>query len=228
MTLYLKAAQDGVSVGDCPFAHFVRMVLEEKGLEYNLQPCTPETKPNWLIEHYQGSMPALRHRKECYTESGGIVDYLEFFFTEPSLTPTKSKSSSSSKSSGEAVLEGFFPAVAQYLKAPEDGGGGGQDDYSNDQLDNLKAKLATLNDHLADDSKIFLDGDKFTTLDCRLVPQLYHLETGIEGFKSGVPNLAEEYPHVQAYLDRCKARPSFAATVYPKETVIWGWSNARK
>jgi hypothetical protein len=23
------------------------------------------------------------------------------------------------------------------------------------------------------------------------------------------------------------ARPSFQATVYPKETVLWGWGNAR-
>ena len=30
MDLYLKAGPDGKSVGDCPFAHYVRMVLHAK------------------------------------------------------------------------------------------------------------------------------------------------------------------------------------------------------
>ena len=50
MTIYLKAGPDGTSVGDCPFAQFVRMVLEEKGLEYTVKPCVQETKPSWLVE----------------------------------------------------------------------------------------------------------------------------------------------------------------------------------
>lgn len=209
MTLYLKAAEDGTSVGDCPFAHFVRLVLEEKGLDYVVQPATKETKPNWLVEHYEGKMPALRHRKECYVESGVIADYVDFFFQEPSLKVQTAEA--------EAVLEGFFPAVAQYLKTAES--------EDEEKLVNLKAKLQILEDHL--DGKDFLDGTQFTLVDCRLTPQLYHLQTGIEGFKSGTPNLSEEYPKVKAYVDRCQARPSFQATVYPKETVLWGWGNAR-
>ena len=82
MTLYLKAGPDGTSVGDCPFAHYVRIVLNEKGLEYDLKPSTQDTKPQWLIDFYDGSMPALRHRKECYVESDVIAQYLDFFFQE--------------------------------------------------------------------------------------------------------------------------------------------------
>ena len=33
MELYLKAGSDGKSVGDCPFAHFVRAAISFKGLE---------------------------------------------------------------------------------------------------------------------------------------------------------------------------------------------------
>ena len=211
--MYLKAAEDGVSVGDCPFAHFVRLVLEEKGLEYDLKPSTPETKPKWLVEHYDGKMPALRHRKECYTESGTIAEYLEFFFTGDDTVSLKPKVAD------DSVLEGLFPAMAQYLKAKE-----GED---TDKLENLRGKLSMVNDHLAD-GRTFLDGDRFTLLDCRLVPQLYHLHTGIEGFKLGIPDIKTDYPHVEAYYERCTSRPSFVATVYPKETVLWGWGNARK
>jgi len=211
MTLYLKAAEDGISVGDCPFAHFVRMVLEEKGLEYDVQPATAETKPMWLLEHYEGKMPALRHRKECYVESGVIADYLEFFFPEPPLK-TQTKGS-------EGLLEGFFPAVAQYLKNTDDS-------VEEEKLANLKAKLTVLNDHLAGSS--YLDGESFSMLDCRLTPQLYHLLTGVEGFKSGTLDLSADFPHVLAYYERCTSRSSFEATLYPPETILWGWGNARK
>lgn len=215
MTLYIKAGPDGTSVGDCPFAHFVRLVLEEKGLDYTVQPCTAETKPQWLVEHYQGKMPALRHRKECYTESGTIADYLEFFFPEPSLQFKKSMTVD-----GSSVVEGFFPAVAQYIKAPE-----GQDE---EQLQVLQGKLTAMNRHFVESGVAFVEGDSMTLSDCRLVPQLYHLQTAIEGFKLGIPNIEDSYPQIFAYYERCASRPSFQATIYPKDTVLWGWGNARK
>ena len=215
MILYIKAGPDGTSVGDCPFAHFVRLVLEEKGLDYTVQPCTAETKPQWLVEHYQGKMPALRHRKECYTESGTIADYLEFFFPEPSLQFKKSTTVD-----GSSVVEGFFPAVAQYIKAPE-----GQDE---EQLQALQDKLTAMNRHFVESGVAFVEGDSMTLSDCRLVPQLYHLQTAIEGFKLGTPNIEDSYPQIFAYYERCASRPSFQATIYPKDTVLWGWGNARK
>jgi glutathione S-transferase len=224
MTLYLKAGPDGTSVGDCPFAHFVRLVLEEKGLDYTLKPSTAETKPNWLLEHYQGKMPALRHRKECYVDSSVIADYLEFFFPQPSLASPKKTESNQDAS---AVMDGFFPAVAQYIKTPEDGNDA-------EQLKQLESKLDALNAHLELISKqqppspVFLEGTSMTLLDCKLMPQLYHLQTAIEGFKQGIPNIQKSYPHVAAYYEQCAARPSFQATIYPKETVLWGWGNARK
>eukprot|EP00584_Thalassiosira_punctigera_P000601 CAMPEP_0172525636 /NCGR_PEP_ID=MMETSP1067-20121228/690_1 /TAXON_ID=265564 ORGANISM="Thalassiosira punctigera, Strain Tpunct2005C2" /NCGR_SAMPLE_ID=MMETSP1067 /ASSEMBLY_ACC=CAM_ASM_000444 /LENGTH=152 /DNA_ID=CAMNT_0013308951 /DNA_START=42 /DNA_END=497 /DNA_ORIENTATION=- len=78
MTLYVKPAADGKSVGDCPFAHFVRMVLAEKGLEYDLVPSSQENKPAWLVEDYGGKLPALRHREECHVDSEAIAQHLDF------------------------------------------------------------------------------------------------------------------------------------------------------
>jgi glutathione S-transferase len=225
MTLYVKAAADGQSVGDCPFAHFVRMVLEEKGLvDYQVKPTTPDGKPSWLVEYYDGKMPALRHGKECYVESGVIADYLEYFFPQPPLTAAADRSGASA--AAEQVLEGFFPAVAQFLKDTED---------REETTNALKNKLQQFEDHLAKlpkDGGSFLCGDQFSLLDCRVVPQLYHLQCGIDGFKKDgdsvlLIHLAEEYPKLHAYMQRCFARPSFQASQYPAETVLWGWGNAR-
>ena len=209
MTLFLKAAEDGVSVGDCPFAHAVRLVLEEKGLEYQVQPCTAETKPEWLVEVYEGKMPALRHRKECYVDSSVICEYLEFFFPEPvSLKPPKMD---------DSILDGFFPAVAQYLKDTSD---------DPEKLSNLQGKLKGLDDHLSSGGP-FLCGESFSMLDCRLVPQLYHLKAASAAYKGSMPKLEEEYPHLAKYYEATTSRPSFSNTVYPEETVVWGWGNAR-
>jgi glutathione S-transferase len=219
MALYCKAAEDKVSVGDCPFAHYNRLVLEEKQLEYELRPTAPEDKPQWLVEYYQGKMPALRHHKVCYVESGVIADYLEYLFPDPSLSVDSDIALQAENAS--LVLEGFFPAVATFLKDTQD------TDESNGAV---KAKLQQLEDHLAAfPVGSFLCGThKFTLLDCRMLPMLYHLSTGIEGFKNGQPNLPQDFPKVHTYFSNCMARPSFQATIYPKETVLWGWGNARK
>lgn len=222
MTLYLKAGPDGTSVGDCPFAHYVRMVLEEKSLEYELKPSVQETKPAWLIEFYDGKMPALRHRKECYVESDVIAEYLNFFFPEPAL-----------KSAPKAVLEaaeeavaGLFPAIAKYIKHTPDG-----DDDDAELQKNLMQSLEKLNAHLASVSKgSFLTGENFSLLDCSLAPKLYHMKTAISAFKGSnfMNDLATQLPALHAYMETVFARPSFAKTVYPAETVTWGWGNARK
>lgn len=220
MTLYLKAGPEGPSsVGDCPFAHWVRLVLEEKNLEYQVQPAVEETKPQWLIDHYGGKMPALRHQKECYVESSVICDYLDYFFPEPPLkSPNKGL-----LGEAEAVTEGFFPALAQYLKHTPDG------DDDDKQLEAaLQDKLSKLDEHLSNHGP-YLVGSQLTLLDLSLAPKLYHMVVGLEAFKKeGAINVQQQYPNLHSYMDGIFARESFQKTVYPRETVIWGWSNARQ
>lgn len=215
MTLYLKAAEDGTSAGDCPFAHFVRMVLEEKGLEYELRPAVQETKPSWLVEHYDGKLPALRHRKECYVESDVICQYLDFFFQEPSLSATDKKATAAATD----AVDGFFPAVARYLKHTPDG-----DDDDVELKENLEAALQKLEDHLTGD---FLCGDEFTLLDCGLAPKLYHMKVGLKAFKSGSIDVKSKFPKVNKHMETVFARSSFEKSSYPEDVVVWGWGNAR-
>ena len=225
MVLYLKAAEDGKSVGDCPFAHYIRLILEEKGLPYDVQPCSgPDDKPNWLLDYYEGKLPCLRHKKEAYVESNVIAAYLDYFF------PSERKAGPDAKAAlgaAEEALAGFFPAVAGYLKDVE-----GDGDESAESLADLREKLSALEGHLGDNDGGFLDlsgdEDAFGVLDCRLVPQLYHLSVGIDKFKNGKPDLGSEFPKIHDYLTRSMARRSFQNTRYSPETIEWGWTNARQ
>jgi glutathione S-transferase len=227
MELYCKAGPDGTSVGDCPFAHYVRLVLEEKGLDYKLIPTVPETKPVWLIEHYQGKMPALRHRKECYVDSDVICEYLDYFFPATPLQGTKQATDLA-----QDAVTGLFPAIAKYLKHTPDG-----DAEDVELLSKLVEKLTHLDTFLVNkknqqkdgsSSSLFMVGDQVTLQDCSLAPKLYHLQSGVEAFKGQAINLPVQYPAVQVYMDGFFARDSFKNTAYPKETVAWGWGNARK
>jgi glutathione S-transferase len=223
MTLYCKAGPDGTLVGDCPFAHYVRLVLEERGLEYDIVPTVPETKPVWLIEHYQGKMPALRHRKEAYVESDVICEYLEFFFPVEQKSMSK-KAQKEATEEAENAVAGLFPSIAKYLKHTPDG------DADDEELKSeLQEKLTLLETHLENsNNKLFMVGEQVSLQDCSLAPKLYHLQSGLEAFKGKAIDLPGQYPAVQAYMDAFFARESFQKTVYPKETVAWGWGNARK
>uniref|UniRef100_A0A6U3NUI9 glutathione dehydrogenase (ascorbate) n=1 Tax=Ditylum brightwellii TaxID=49249 RepID=A0A6U3NUI9_9STRA len=220
MTLYIKAGPDGKSVGDCPFAHYVRIVLHEKGLEYDVRPSTQDTKPQWLIDYYEGSMPALRHRKECYTESDVIAQYLDFFFQEPPLSGKKKLMAAT-----QEAIDGFFPAVAKYLKHTPDG-----DDDDAALKQNLEGVLGRIEQHLSEKSGPFLvgDGAEFTLADASLAPKLFHMQVGLQKFKDNAINVSEQFPAVQEYMTAIFDRPSFKETLYPEETVVWGWSNARE
>ena len=238
MTLYCKAGPDGSSIGDCPFCHAVRITLEEKQLAYHLIPTTADTKPAWLVDYYEGKMPALQHGRECYTESVVILEYLDFFFPQPAM---QCSAPATAAAAAAAAVDGLFPAVAAYLKHTPDGD---EDDLVLQQA--LQDKLQVLNQHLAanavaaddDDTTnnkpLFLCGnDQFTLEDCQLAPKLYHLQIGLQAFKknnnnnTAIIDLSTQYPAIGSYMDCVFARPSFQKTLYPAETVVWGWNNAR-
>jgi glutathione S-transferase len=236
MTLYVKAGPDGpTSLGDCPFAQYVRMVLELKQLPYALQPCTGTTKPAWLVEYYGGKLPALRHQKECYVESDMIASYLDYFFPDPELSGPAEEADEAA-----AAAEGLFPALAQYLKhAPASSTNTEDGDY--DAVDaakraHLEAILSKLDAHLGGSSNtartgpyLCGDGTAIRLNDCKLAPILYHMTTAIPALKKKSMDLSRDFPAVYAYAEHMfQHNAAFQKTVYPPEVVVWGWENARK
>lgn len=229
MTVYLKAGPDGETVGDCPFAQYVRMVLEEKGLPYAVRPCTAETKPSWLVEHYEGRTPALRHRSECYTESDVAAEYLEFFFPEPALGPAADDLDDKDDYRGaKETASTLFPAVAGYLKHTPDG-----DDDDVALRERLEQTLRTLEDRLtstsSSSSTTFFagNGERPTLIDCALAPKLYHMRVGVKRLKGNSIDFENDFPALTKYMDTMFARESFQESSYPEEIIVWGWSNAR-
>ena len=166
------------------------------------------------------------------------MSYLDYFFPTKDTIQNKKESKSNLEDAEENALVGFFPSIARYLKEDETNTNDENNDGETllevlkDNLDNLENHFKDLCDEDDDDQKwCYLDGSQtnFSNVDCRIIPQLYHLSVASKEFKeNGQPNLEEDYSFIHKYLQQSMTRDSFVNTKYSKETIIWGWNNARQ
>jgi len=218
MDLYLKAGPSGSDLGDCPFAHYVRMVISIKGKggQCTVKPCVQDSKPEWLVKDLGGKMPCLDHSGKRTIESADIAVYLDETFPEPAL-----RFGDAEKQTGASeAIAGIFPALAKLNKNTES---------PQDLKDGLWNELKKVDAYLDTSESDFLLGDKISLLDCSLAPKLYHLKVTLMQFN---PELAMRLPselwYLDAYMTKVFAHRAFNETKCPEETVIWGWENARK
>jgi glutathione S-transferase len=72
----------------CPYCARVRIVLAEKGLEYEAVAIDLADRPAWLYEKNPlGKVPVLEEDALCLPESAVIMEYLEERYPEPALLP---------------------------------------------------------------------------------------------------------------------------------------------
>jgi len=72
----------------CPYCARVRIVLAEKGLEYETVVIDLADRPAWLYEKNPlGKVPVLEDDALCLPESAVIMEYLEERYPEPALLP---------------------------------------------------------------------------------------------------------------------------------------------
>lgn len=230
IVVYIKAGpgDEGASaVGDCPYGQYVRIVLEEKGVEYELKPCTLYNKPQWLVQQHGGALPALSHRDEQYSESEICAQYIDFFFSQSSLTPYDMDQIRV----GKEASSGIFPALARYLTHLPD-----HDDEAEKHRGDLEKALGRLEQHFASRSLksgplgpyLVGDGTSFSLLDASLAPKLYHMHIGLQWFKDlTTKDMSVRFPHVYRYMKAVFTRPSVKQTLPKSSVIVWGWTNAR-
>lgn len=216
--LLCKAGPDGAALGDCPFCHYVQMVLRYKGLRYRLVPLAPDDKPEWLIEGYGGKMPCLVHDEEAYTDSGTITQYLEYFF--PGEQPlTLDEDDPALDEEIKAATSGVFGAFARYIKNLEKA-----DDPPLQAA--LWAELGKVDALLQKTGGPYLAGDRITLDDMALAPKLYHVKVAVAQFKNVIvpPSLKA----LAAYMRHMSDLSIFQESSYPPDIITWGWGNARR
>ena len=188
----------------CPFSHRCRIVLYEKGMDFQINDVDLHGKKNELsVMNPYNRTPVLVERDLILYESNIINEYIDDRFPHPQLMPADPIS----KSRARLFLFRFENEIFSNIDFLEKG----------TDKQNSNAKI-TVRDSLLQIAPVFTNqnyilGDEFTILDVTLAPLLWRLDHyGIKLPKSAAPLLK--------YSERIFSRTSFIDSLTPSEKMM--------
>jgi glutathione S-transferase len=174
----------------CPYCARVRIVLAEKGLEYEVVEVDLDDRPAWIYEKNPlGRVPVLEEGDFLLPESAVINEYLEERWPEPALWPADP----GERALGRLIVYRFDELSRPYyaLRRGEDGA-----------AERLDAQLAGLAERL--EAQPFLTGREFGLADVAYVPWILRARD-----RMGVS--LDAFPALTEWVSRLSERPSIAA-----------------
>lgn len=190
-----------------PNARKVRIVLAEKGLPYEKVPVDlsqgEQKKPEFLKLNPYGKVPVLTDGDAAIYESTIINEYLEEKYPTPPLMPKDAAGKARARMMEDFCDSHFMvsmgPLVRQILFTPENQRDQKVIDSSREEM---REHLRRLDRELA--GREYLAGT-FSLADAAFTPSVVFLPMlGVE--------IDSSLKKVHAWLERLKARPSFAAS----------------
>ncbi|NNJ71621.1 MAG: stringent starvation protein A [Enterobacterales bacterium] len=192
MTLY--------SGSTCIYSHQVRIVLAEKGVNYEVLDVDPENKPEDLADlNPYNSVPTLVDRDLVLYEAQIIMEYLDERFPHPPLMPVYPVSRARSRLMIHRIEKDWY-SLLKLIRSPKAG-----DARKEKAKRELRDALITLAPVFSD-TDYFLS-EEFTLVDCCLAPLLWRLELlGVELTGKGAKPVLD-------YMQRLFERESFKASL---------------
>jgi glutathione S-transferase len=189
----------------------VRMVCEEKGIEYILTEKMLGA-PELAAIHPLGKMPVLRHGDVELFESKAIATYLDRSFPEPDVFPSDPRLAALTEqwvSLVNTVMDRTLirTYVLAYI-APKTVDGKPDRGAIEGMMPEIARQLGILDEAVMRTG--YLVDDRFTFADINLLPILYRVQQFPEG-----ANALATATHLAAYYDRHATRPSFRNTTPP-------------
>jgi len=180
--------------------HTVRIVLAEKGINFEMQVVTEENKPEDLLDlNPYGGVPTLVDRDLALYQHQVIVEYLDERFPHPPLMPVDPVSRGRNRLMLYRIERDWY-SLADKITA----GGSDVDSARNDLRDSLLSAVPIF------DSKPYFMSDEFSLIDCAIAPLLWRLpEYGIQ-----LPGAAK--PLIN-YADKVFARSAFQESLTESE-----------
>jgi glutathione S-transferase len=174
----------------CPYCARVRIVLAEKGIEYETVVIDLDDRPAWLYEKNPlGKVPVLEEGEFLLPESAVIDEYLDDRYPEPPLWPADP---------GERALGRLlvfrFDALSKPYYALRRG-----EDAARERLENELRKLDVMLE-----ARPYLTGRDFGLADIAYVPWILRARD-----RMGIG--LDRFPALEDWLDRLSRRPSIAA-----------------
>ncbi|MDE0926926.1 MAG: glutathione S-transferase N-terminal domain-containing protein [Methylophilaceae bacterium] len=187
-----------------PFSHRCRIVLFEKGMDFEVIDVDLSNKTEDLaVLNPYGSVPVLVERDLVLSEANIINEYIDERFPHPQLMPADPVM----RARARLFLYSFEQDLFSHVKDLE----------SSDEAVAAKARK-TVRDNLTQIVPIFsrqeyLLGDEYSMLDVAVTPLLWRLEHyGIQMPSQAAPLLK--------YAERLFARPLYAEAMTPSEKVM--------
>jgi glutathione S-transferase len=198
-----------------PFLRSVEIVLKEKDLPYRLNAMAPgeHKSEEYLNRHPFGRVPAFEHDGFSIYETQAIIRYVDDVFPNPPLTPRDPKERARMNQAIGVLECYYFPKAAapigfhriigpRLLGLPSD------EVAIAEAMPMARTCFAEFDRMLGD--KSYFAGDEVSLADIMLGAQLDLFAACLEGreFISASSGLSN-------WLERMRARPSFAATEPP-------------
>jgi RNA polymerase-associated protein len=189
----------------CPFSQRCRLVLFEKGMDFEIKDVDLFNKPEDInVMNPYGQVPILVERDLTLYESNIINEYIDERFPHPQLMPADPVM----RARARLFLFNFERELFVHVQTIEN---------SNNQKAIEKAKL-NIRDRLTQLAPILLKnkymlGDDFSMLDVAIAPLLWRLDHyGIDLPKSAAP--------LMKYAERIFSRPAYIEALTPSEKVM--------
>jgi stringent starvation protein A len=176
--------------GRCPYCARVRIVLAEKGIEYETVEVDRDDRPAWIYEKNPlGRVPVLEEDAFVLPESAVIGEYLEERYPEPALWPADP----AERAFGRLLVFRFDELSRPYYALRRG------DDDARERLDAQLAKLTAILD-----AQAFLSGREYGLADVAYVPWILRARDRMGVRLDSLPALA-------GWVERLSARPAIAA-----------------
>lgn len=176
----------------CPYCARVRIVLAEKGLEYETVAIDLDTRPAWIVELNppSGRVPVLEEEGLVIPESVVLMEYLEERYPDPPLLPADPAERALARLAIWRFDEFGDPYYDLYFKRPSG------------SVERVEARLEALDRRL--EERPYLGGQTYGLADIAYVPWILRLAPRV-----GVD--VSPYESISSWLSRLLERPAVAA-----------------
>jgi glutathione S-transferase len=190
------------SAKGCPFARRTRVVLHEKGIDFETREVDFRNKSDEFLEASPtGKVPVVVVDGDSLYESNVVNQYLDEVHEEPRLMPGDPKARAYARIWMARADDDFYPQVFVSSMGRERGF---SEERISETLEKLKATLSRLEGGLEGCEYL---ADSFSLADIAHAGNFVRLH---ELEQKGTISLAD-YPNVASWMERIEARESFEA-----------------
>ena len=192
----------------CPFSQRCRLVLFEKGMDFEVRDVDLFNKPEDISTmNPYGQVPILVERDLILYESNIINEYIDERFPHPQLMPADPLM----RARARLMLFNFEKELFVHVHVLENDKVRATEKIQEKARNEIRDRLTTL-------APLFLKnkymlGDEFSMLDVAIAPLLWRLDHyGIELSKTAAP--------LMKYAERIFSRPAYIEALTPSEKVM--------